>query len=407
MSTNADSTPVLSSDQVLDDARSFFEFDAGGPTGVAVAPGGSFPPPAPPTTATPILLAPPAPPVLSAQAAALPTLAPAVPQPAQQRAENSFALPLNSKFDAGKSPRPPKQRLKKGRLKRFFGFLLLLALIGGAVWGGITYGPELMSLANGESEPTEETGPTAPLKFPIATVPAPVVRTATFTVQNPPNSDMPLSYEVTTDFETGISQIVIDRTDQPQLEILTIFDGAVIRRTDESVWYQLERGEFPIDRDLGRERWVRSLGELFPRSVRDFATIDDASEEVLGDELTRRLVVSIDPIRLLTEVPIDPAPVDVAEPVVEPVAEPVAEPVIEPSVPPGLTLEATAVPDQLVTIELWIDKSGTIRRLILPPALGGETVTVISTSPEAWQPQFPGQDQLEPLTASALFGLGL
>jgi hypothetical protein len=34
-------------------------------------------------------------------------------------------------------------------------------------------------------------------------------------------------------------------------------------------------------------------------------------------------------------------------------------------------------------------------------------VTVISTSPDAWQPQFPDQELVEPLTASALFGLGL
>ena len=399
MSTTADSTPVLSTDQAVDDARSFFEYDGGPSAAVAIAPGGSFPPPSPPQPTTSVVAAPPAPPVLSPQAAALPTLAPAVLQPAHRPAENPFALAQNSNFEPGTHPKLPKQRVKKRRLKRFFGFLVLLALIGGAVWGGITYGPELMTLAKGESEPTEEVGPTAPLKFPIATAPAPVVRTATFTVENPVSSDLPISYEVTTDFETGISRIVIDRTDQPQLEILTIFDGAVIRRSDADVWYQLERGEFPIDRDLGRERWVRSLEELFPRSVRQFATIDDASEESLGDELTRRLVVSIDPDRLLTEAPIEPAPADDADSVPEPIAPP--------SLPPGLTLEATVLPDQVVTIELWVDDSGTIRRLILPPALGGETVTVTATSPDAWQPQFPGQDQLEPLTASALFGLGL
>ena len=75
--------------------------------------------------------------------------------------------------------------------------------------------------------------------------------------------------------------------------------------------------------------------------------------------------------------------------------------------PPGITLQEATVAGELVTIEMWVDNSGTVRRLVLPAALGGETVTVISTSPDAWQPQFPDQELVEPLTASALFGLGL
>jgi hypothetical protein len=348
---------------------------------------------------------------LSPQAAALPTLAPAALQPAQKPATNPFALPLNTQFDA---PKPPKQTVKKGRVKRFLGFLLLLALIAGGVAATVVYGPDLMTLAKGESEPGE---PTAPLVFPEATAVAPVVRTATFTVENPVGSEMPLTYEVTTDFETGIAQIIIDREDQPQLEILTVFDGAVIRRTDEQVWYRLERGDFPIDRDLGRERWVRTLDELFPPAVRSFATIDDASESVLDGETMRRLLVSIDPNRLIVEAPIDPATtVVVIDPAAEPAVPtdpavpsetPVVTPAPAPALPPGLTLDEEFVGDELVTIELWVDNSGTIRQLILPPFLGGETVTVTSTSPDAWQPQFPGQEMVEPLTASALFGLGL
>jgi len=355
----------------------------------------------------------------SARAAALPKLAPTVLQPSQRPGENPFALPLNTVVDA------PKVRARKGRVKRFFGFLVLLAIVGGAVYAGVVHGPELMTLAKGESQTG---GPSAPLTFPKATRQAPTVRTATFIVENPVDSDLPLSYEVTTDFETGIAQIIVDRADQPQLEILTVFDGAVIRRTDENVWYQLERGDFPIDRDLGRERWVRSLDELFPRSVRKFATIDAASEETLGDESMKRLVISIDPDRLIAEELAAPdavavvtdqatAPNEAAAPaepdaatddaIAAEVPDPVGTPASPPSLPPGITLDETVVSNEQLTIETWVDKSGTIRRLILPQELGGETVTVVSTSPEAWQPQFPGLDRIEPLTASALFGLGL
>jgi hypothetical protein len=334
-------------------------------------------------------------------------------QRAHKPAPNPFVSPVDTQFDI---PQPPKQNVKKGRVKRFFGFLVLLALIGGAVAGTVLYGPELMTLAKGESEPTE---PNAPLAFPVATAVTPIVRTATFTVENAAGSDMPTSYEVTTDFETGISQIVIDREDRPQLEILTVFDGAVIRRTDEQMWFELKRGDFPIDRDLGRARWVRSLDELLPPGIREFTTIDDASESILEDETMRHLVVSIDPDHLVAEAPIDPTPApdpvtavvpDLADPDPEAVAdgaELIVVPVAPPSMPPGITLQEAIVGDELVTIEMWVDNSGTVRRLILPPVLGGETVTVISTSPDAWQPQFPGQDMVEPLTASALFGLGL
>ena len=75
--------------------------------------------------------------------------------------------------------------------------------------------------------------------------------------------------------------------------------------------------------------------------------------------------------------------------------------------PPGIALQETTVAGELVTIEMWVDNSGTIRRLVLPAVLGGETVTVISTAPAGGSPSLPDQELVEPLTASALFGLGL
>jgi hypothetical protein len=43
----------------------------------------------------------------------------------------------------------------------------------------------------------------------------------------------------------------------------------------------------------------------------------------------------------------------------------------------------------------------------MPVELGGETITVTSVSPDAWEPLFPTPDAVQPLTAQALFRLGI
>ena len=58
-------------------------------------------------------------------------------------------------------------------------------------------------------------------------------------------------------------------------------------------------------------------------------------------------------------------------------------------------------------MEVWVDDTGLVRKSVLPQELGGETITVTSVSAEAWEPQFPLPDAVQPLTAQALFRLGL
>jgi hypothetical protein len=116
-----------------------------------------------------------------------------------------------------------------------------------------------------------------------------------------------------------------------------------------------------------------------------------------------RLLLSIDPARLATA-PAAPDGSTIAPTPDE--ATPDAE-ASGPTLPPGLTL--TTTPDGAVTgavsIELWFDDANVIRKLVLPPELGGETVTVLSYSADPWQPAFPTAEQVQPITANALFDL--
>lgn len=364
---------------------------------------------------------------LTLQAPALPQVAPPVPPPATMPALNPFASAMNDHTSSGASRPAPKRKSSGG--KKFLGILLVLALLGGAGAAAVIYGSDLLTLAKGD-EVVDEPGLTK--AFPTSPVSAPVIRTASFTVEQPATADGPEAYQVTTDFETSIAEVVVDGGDQADLEILTLFNDAVARRSDGVVWYQLPRGGFPIDTDLGRARWVRTVDELFPPSIRQWATIERATESTLGSEPMTRLLVSIEPARLAVAAPSEAdapsdAPSDVpSPPLVEPdpaaaadtpaavapdAAPPAEEPVTAaataPALPPGLTL--TTTPDGAVSgtvsIEMWIDDAGVVRKLILPPELGGQTVTVLSYSAEPWQPQFPTAEQVQPITAEAFFEL--
>jgi hypothetical protein len=58
-------------------------------------------------------------------------------------------------------------------------------------------------------------------------------------------------------------------------------------------------------------------------------------------------------------------------------------------------------------MEIWVDGAGIVRKSVMPPELGGETITVASVSPDAFEVLFPTPDVVEPLTAQALFRLGI
>lgn len=270
-------------------------------------------------------------------------------------------------------------------------WLFLLAVLGGIGFAGVTYGPAAIeSFTNSDAMD----GPAAPLVYPMATAPVDV-RTATFMVSEPDPFGGTQTYEVTADFESGVARVVIPRIDTPDIEMLTLWDRAFIRRIDEPTWYTLPRGDFPIDFSLGRGRWVHTLDELLPPAIRQFTTIDEATESSVGTAPARRLVVSVDPNRLLQ------AQTAAATPTVD------GSPPPPPPLPPGITVQPGLNGVESLRMEIWVDDAGIVRKAVFPAELGGETITVTSVSPDAWEPMFPAADVVQPLTAEVLFRLGL
>lgn len=357
------------------------------PAGLAMA--GALPPP-PPTAVAPM----PSPPNQVNQAPMLPTVAAATPRPEAAAATNPFASAMNDPWSMKPAAKPPS----RGNGRRMFNWLLVLAVIGGLAYGAVTYGADLMELATGEDAVDE---PAAPTVFPTASAAMPAIRTATFQVERPDTLNGPQKLEVTTDFETGVSRVVIERTDQPNLEVLTLWDQAFIRRADQPTWYQLERGQFPIDSDAGISRWVRSLDQLLPAVLRESAVIERATDSSVADVAATRLLVTLDPavVTLATATP--PTPPPLADGSLAPTPEPAV------ALPPGVSVQPGVDEEPTMTMELWIDDSGIVRKSILPVELGAETITVTSLSAEPWEPIFPTPDNILPLNASALFQLGI
>ena len=354
-------------------------------TDTMTRPGTGFPPPAFDSAPPP----PPPWPGQISQAPSLPTVAAAVPRPASAPEANPFATAMFSSQPSTPPQKPPRQR---SGLRRTISWLLLLGVIGGLAYGGIVYGPELIDKFNGSEDAAE---PSAPLAFPQPTAAPVAVRSATFTVSEPDPFGGTQDYEVTADFESGIAQVVIPRTETVDLEILSVWDQAFIRRIDDPTWYSLPRGDFPIDSSLGRSRWVRTIDELIPPGIRQYTTVTEASESEVGTEPTRRLMVSAEAAGLLqaqnaTQV----VPADGSAPPAPPL-------------PPGMTVPPGLVGAEPLEIEIWVDDAGIVRKSVVPDALGGETIVVTSVSSDAWEPTFPTPDLVLPLTAQALFHLGI
>ncbi len=285
-----------------------------------------------------------------------------------------------------------KQPKRSGGFRRGLSWLLLLAALGGLAYAGVTYGPDLIDRATGADALD---GPAAPRVYPMPTAAPSVVRSASFTVSEPDRFGGTQNYEVTADFESGVTHVVIPRTDTPDLEILTLWDQSFIRRIDEPTWYTLPRGDFPVDFSLGRGRWVRTLDELLPPAVRQYTTIVDAAESSVDSAPARHLLVDVDPLRLVQ------AQTAASTPTADGTPPPPAP------LPPGITLQPGLDGSEPLTMEIWVDDSGIVRKSVMPAPLGGETITVTSVSPEAWSPMFPTPDMVQPLTAQVLFRLGL
>lgn len=346
------------------------------------------PPPVPPAFLRP--------PNQISQAPALPQIAPVAPRPPVAPDANPFATSMNQQWSPTAKPAPVKKR-RSGRRK--FVWLIVLALIGGIAYVGFTRGSDLMEQATGETAVEE---PTLALEFPSPAVPVAPIRTATFLVERPDALNGPQTFEVTTDFETGVSRVIVTRTEAPDLEILTLWDTAFIRRVDEPTWYRLDRGQFPIDSEFGITRWIRSLDQVLPPTIRESAVVERATESSIGTEATTRLLVSVDPtaIAQATAVPPTlPAPADGTPAPAPP------EPTVVLS--PGVVLQPGFDTAQTLTMELWIDSAGIVRKSIMPAELGAETITITSLSPEGWVPVFPTEDMVQSLTASSMFRLGI
>ena len=350
-----------------------------------------FPPPPP---VRPVHTSPPN--LINQGAPQLPTLAPVAPRPPTAPDANPFATSMNQHWAPTSAPPGPKRR-SPGR--RIFKWLVVLALFGGAVYAGVTYGPDLMNLAS-DDESVDE--PAAPLVFPTPTTALSPIRTATFTVERPDSLRGLQRFEVTADFETGVSQVMIDRSGAPNLEVLTLWDQAFIRRVDEAVWYQLDRGQFLDGSDFGVTRWIRTLDQLLPPALRNSAVIDQATHSTVGTEPATRLLVSIDPAEI-ARVTATPAPLPPAADGTP--APPPAEPT--PQLPPGLMLQPGTDEEPTLTMEIWVDGAGIVRKSIMPVELGAETITVTSVSANEWLPQFPTPEMVQPFTTSSLSNLGL
>jgi hypothetical protein len=328
-----------------------------------------------------------------------------------------------------------------GRLAK----LLVAALVvGGLGYAGATYGPGLYDEYIADEEPAE---PAAPLAFPRARTTAPEVRTATFVLEGL-TTGSEASYTVTVDFDTHVSRVVIDRTDAPDLEVLTFSDDALVRRLDSNSWFQIERGAFPLDDQLQRTDWVRMIDELVPPERRAGVVIDDSTIATVAGIETRHLVLTLDPalLELVDETgaaldPIqdiadaaasaetaaasavtddpngdvtgDPAAAEAAvAPAGDAVDASAASTDVTTTIAAGPDIETVPVageplsPDA-VQVELWIDRQGVVRRSVGADVLGANSITILETTTEAWIPDYPDAAQVQPMTAAALIELGL
>ena len=355
--------PTMLSDDRTASARSFFDVEP---------PARTLPPPT----------------GMVAMVPQLPRVAPPAPTPLPTTAPSPFAF---SAASTTPPPSGPRKQNQGGGGRKFASRLLLLAALGGITFAGVKYGPALMDRAQGDTTDSE---PAAPLVFPVVAPPAVPARTATFVVEQPAEDGSTIRYEVTNDFETGVSRMLIDRTASPDVEVLAVFDVANLHLVDDPTWWAMPRGEFPFPVPSEREQWIRTVDDYFPVPMRSYVTIDQSTESVLGDESMRHLVVTIDADAMVK---------DVAAGVIDPTTG-----LQIPATPPGpgafvppVSVAGTELIEP-VTVEMWVDSSGMIRKLVEPPILGGRTITLVSLSDQAFEPAFPAPETTAPLTAGQL-----
>lgn len=341
--------------------------------------------------------------------------------------------------------RPGSRKKKKSAGGRLAKLVVAALVVGGLGYAGATYGPGLYDEYIADDEPTE---PAAPLAFPRARTTAPEVRTATFVLEGLATGSE-ASYTVTVDFDTHVSRVVIDRTDAPDLEVLTFSDDALVRRVDSASWYQIERGAFPLDDQLQRTDWIRMIDELVPPERRAGVVIDDSTIATVAGVETRHLLLTLDPALLEladetgdaldpiqdiadaaasaeaaadpTATPDDAASTDAAatDPTATPATTAVAAdpqaaadsdvPTTDAATPAIETVPVAGEPvsADAVQVELWVDREGVVRRSVGADVLGANSITILETTTDAWIPDYPDAAQVQPMTAAALIELGL
>ncbi len=168
---------------------------------------------------------------------------------------------------------------------------------------------------------------------------------------------------------------------------------------------------FPFVGGPERQRWLRTVDEYFPAAMRSFITIDGASEAEIGTVMTRHLVVTVDVAGLAAS-----APADVVDPLtglVVPPPPPAPGQFVVPTPPVAGSGEPTEpaalepVTHEPVTIEMWVDDNGMIRKLVEPASMGGTTVTVTDLLESAYTPVFPVPEVVTPMAAEQLVDFAL
>lgn len=400
-----------------------------------VIPDASSAPPAAPPLATPPIATPP-PTIVTGPSAVLtadPTCAP-LPQnlpalptlAANPKPPNTAAAALGA---VGKQP-PSLQDLQLGvhkkKPKRGAGSglkkLMTIGVIGALGYAGYTYGPDLYEQYIEAETDVSANEPEAPLTFPLTPIASPPMRTAEFILSDLTESPG-TEYHVTVDFETNVSRVVVMRDDGPDLEVLTFGADAVVHRVGEPTWYRVERGTFPLDERLDRADWVRTLDELIPPEIRGAVQIERATESMIDNVQTRHLFVTLDP-NLLTDARL---PVSELDPATGLPTQPIPlddqaldNPLLGETIDLGANSTTPAIdsapdrptagqntPSNAITVEIWVDANGLVRRISGAPQLGAQTITVLSTSEEGFVPDFPADELTLPLTASALVELGM
>jgi hypothetical protein len=334
---------------------------------------------------------------------------PSLPSVAATPPPNTAAAALGA---AGKSPlsleafdfsTPQVARGKKGQsgARRAVSRLVLVGLLGAGSYFGYTEGPALYDQYVTKSGDTAAGEADAPLSLPTSPAVPIQVRTAEFMLSG--LTDSPdTEYAVSIDFETNVSQVIVTRGQGPDLEVLTLGDAAVVHRVGDAQWYQVERGTFPLDDQLERADWVRTLDELLPSDQRGSVVIDRSTESVIADVPARHLLLTVDPAILAgANIPIPTLDPATGLPMPQPL---LADPL---TTAPPTAVGAAAGPVGTIQIEIWVDSNGLVRQISGAPQLGAEMITVLSTSDQAFVPTFPSQEQVLPLTASALVDLGM